>query len=322
MSDNPSFTITADSTPEPEQSPTPSRNRKRTAAVSAGVLASGVALVGGSALFLGSANAAPATHANTAVSLPKAVSKAAAAKALARAAAPVAETPGQKAADDFYAKGYTYDDAVALAKTWNLADAWSAKVKGGTELERARPSRSRREALSQRRQRRRPAMRRSRSSSPRATPSTMRSSSARSGTPPTRTRPRSWVAPSSPLARRSRLRPGHPDARPFMSGDSSENPVLLSDRVRARAARAPRLEPPGARRGDRGSGGGSVRRSFHTDSEASLVPGMGHFLHVTLGGRSGTRRVADLLAGRRHHDHGRPGPGVPAGPRLVSGADR
>lgn len=135
MSDNPSFTITADSTPEPEQSPTPSRNRKRTAAVSAGVLASGVALVGGSALFLGSANAAPATHANTAVSLPKAVSKAAAAKALARAAAPVAETPGQKAADDFYAKGYTYDDAVALAKTWNLADAWSAKVKGGTELE-------------------------------------------------------------------------------------------------------------------------------------------------------------------------------------------
>ena len=159
MSDDSPSKITSDGTPEPERSPSPGRNRTRTAVV--GVLASGVALAGSGALFLGTgaATAAPVPHPKAVVSVPQAVTgatwvkafaakspvtQAAAAKALARAAAqragapgvvPAAETPDVQAAGEFFAKGYTYDDAVSLAKTWNLADAWSAKVKGGHELE-------------------------------------------------------------------------------------------------------------------------------------------------------------------------------------------
>jgi hypothetical protein len=40
----------------------------------------------------------------------------------------------QKQLDAFFAAGYSYDDAVKLAKLWKLADPFSAKVEGGKRL--------------------------------------------------------------------------------------------------------------------------------------------------------------------------------------------
>lgn len=69
-----------------------------------------------------------------------------------------------------------------------------------------------------------------------------------------------------------------------MSGDSSENPVLSLRTGFELELLAPRGSSRQVLAGEiAGRVGGSVRRSFHTDSEASLVPGMGHFLHVTPG---------------------------------------
>ncbi|HVU60114.1 MAG TPA: hypothetical protein VG899_16755 [Mycobacteriales bacterium] len=39
------------------------------------------------------------------------------------------------AVDAFFAAGYTYDDAVQLAQTWNTADPYHAKIEGGQKLE-------------------------------------------------------------------------------------------------------------------------------------------------------------------------------------------
>ena len=54
---------------------------------------------------------------------------------------PVAPNPSNVAAakepaavDAFFAAGYTYDDAVALAALWKLADPYAAKVAGGEKL--------------------------------------------------------------------------------------------------------------------------------------------------------------------------------------------
>ena len=69
-----------------------------------------------------------------------------------------------------------------------------------------------------------------------------------------------------------------------MSSDADAGP-LLSLRT---GFEVELLAPRGSSRRDlaeeiAGRLGGSLRRSFHTDSELSLVPGMGHFLHVTPG---------------------------------------
>jgi hypothetical protein len=40
----------------------------------------------------------------------------------------------QKAISEFFNTGYTYDDAVKLAKIWKLEDAYAAKIEGGERL--------------------------------------------------------------------------------------------------------------------------------------------------------------------------------------------
>jgi hypothetical protein len=93
---------------------------KRNAALGAGVIAGGLALAGGGALLLG----------------PGAASADPAAGKPAAAAAPVAPAadPDQDARDAFFGAGYTYDDAVALAKAWSSSDEFAAKVTAGRKL--------------------------------------------------------------------------------------------------------------------------------------------------------------------------------------------
>jgi hypothetical protein len=101
--------------------------RRKATRIGVGVLAGGFALAGGSALFGGTgAFAAPASHPASA-SVP------------ATTAAPVAATPAANPDDAavtaFLAAGYTYDDAVALAKTWGSAAPYEAKAAAGRKLE-------------------------------------------------------------------------------------------------------------------------------------------------------------------------------------------
>jgi hypothetical protein len=44
-------------------------------------------------------------------------------------------SPDDNAVNAFFAAGYTYDDAVQLAQTWNTADPYHAKIEGGQKLE-------------------------------------------------------------------------------------------------------------------------------------------------------------------------------------------
>jgi hypothetical protein len=50
------------------------------------------------------------------------------------APAPPVSAQEQKDVDAFFKAGYDYNDAAALAKAWNLADAYHAKIKGGQKL--------------------------------------------------------------------------------------------------------------------------------------------------------------------------------------------
>jgi hypothetical protein len=51
----------------------------------------------------------------------------------------VSDTPSRGAMTTFLNAGYTYDDAVRLARLWKLADPADAKVMGGRALEAGRP---------------------------------------------------------------------------------------------------------------------------------------------------------------------------------------
>ena len=46
-----------------------------------------------------------------------------------------ADSAEADAVNAFFAAGYTYDDAVQLAKTWNTADPYHAKIEGGQKIE-------------------------------------------------------------------------------------------------------------------------------------------------------------------------------------------
>ena len=126
---------------------------RRAVMTGVGVLASGIAIAGGTVLLGGPGQAqavAPAAVAPAAVTSAAPVTatvpvatdaraaKLAAQKAAgitADAASPAPESADDEAVDEFLAKGYTYDDAVSLAKTWGTADPYSAKVKAGQKLE-------------------------------------------------------------------------------------------------------------------------------------------------------------------------------------------
>lgn len=89
--------------------------------LSAGIVAGGLALVGGSAL---AASPAPAPAAEPA--------PAPAPVRASDASDPVTALAPEL--DAFFAAGYTYDDAVALAARWGSADSFEAKASAGREL--------------------------------------------------------------------------------------------------------------------------------------------------------------------------------------------
>jgi hypothetical protein len=122
---------------------------RRAAAIGMSVLASGFALAGGSALLGGAASAsAPAPTLSPSVAAQ--VAQAAAAPVAAAVSAPISSVPAPvvsaptpqstQSADDaaidaFFAAGYTYDDAVTLAKAWGSTDPFETKVAAGRKLE-------------------------------------------------------------------------------------------------------------------------------------------------------------------------------------------
>ncbi|HEX3706950.1 MAG TPA: hypothetical protein VHV76_10000 [Mycobacteriales bacterium] len=55
------------------------------------------------------------------------------------ATATTTDTKDAAAAQAFFDAGYTYDDAVQLAQTWNLKETFQAKVEGGQKLEQGKP---------------------------------------------------------------------------------------------------------------------------------------------------------------------------------------
>lgn len=97
---------------------------KRAGIVVAAGIVSGLALATTTALGSGSASAAaPVT---SAAAKPVA--------AIGPATTPSVD-PQDAALAAFFAAGYTYDDAVALAGTWHSTDAWEAKATAGKKLE-------------------------------------------------------------------------------------------------------------------------------------------------------------------------------------------
>jgi len=126
--------------------------RRKAAGIGMSVLAGGFALAGGSALLGGAASAASPTP-TLSPSVAAQVAQAAAAPAptpqpvtatvpapIASVPAPIASTPTTQSADDaaidaFFAAGYSYDDAVTLAKAWGSADPFETKVVAGRKLE-------------------------------------------------------------------------------------------------------------------------------------------------------------------------------------------
>jgi hypothetical protein len=142
--------------PANEKSTRTGFTRRRAAGIGMSMLAGGFTLAGGSALLGGAASAASPTP-GPAVQSPAALSPSVAAQ-LAAASAPVplpaaapapllvaapvpassaatTETADDAAIDAFFAAGYSYDDAVTLAKAWGSADPFETKVLAGRKLE-------------------------------------------------------------------------------------------------------------------------------------------------------------------------------------------
>lgn len=120
---------------------------KRAGVVVAAGLVGGIAFAGTSALGSSTASAAPATTASattaaatsatpTPVVAAAIAAKAAAVKAGHAAVSAPSPTPDPQdaALAAFFNAGYTYDDAVALAKIWNSPDPFQVKVTAGQDL--------------------------------------------------------------------------------------------------------------------------------------------------------------------------------------------
>ena len=125
-----------------DQTPATRRSLARKGAVAAG-LAGGMTALGFVAFGPGAATASPSSapqaHPATAPA-PAAAKQPAARKAVlaqkaAIAASPVPKTAEDKAFDAYFGAGYDYDDAVVLAKMWNISEPGAAKVAAGKKLE-------------------------------------------------------------------------------------------------------------------------------------------------------------------------------------------
>lgn len=123
--------------------PSPWGRKLRTGAIAAGVAggmtAIGITTLGSTASAAPSdpapiAAPAPAGSVDVATAKAEVIKRLNAAKEAAAAAHPSIADPNQPALDAFFSAGYTYDDAVALAKAWHESDPGTAKVAAGNRL--------------------------------------------------------------------------------------------------------------------------------------------------------------------------------------------